>query len=996
MTNQEIQIDESLYSRQIYVLGLEAMKKMSNSSVLISGIGGLGIEIAKNIVLAGVRNVTIHDTKLTTISDLGSQFYLTESDIGQNRAKCSISKLSELNQYVICSAETCDLSCDFLSKFNTVVISDFRPLKELIRISNFCRSKKINFIATQSAGVFSYVFDDFGEKFLVTEPSAEIPSRFLIENITHDEKGIVTIGLDDSHNLDDSNLVRFEEVPGMTELNGKTLPIKVINTRKFSIGDTRSFSPYEFSGSGGYGNQIFQPIEVTFKSFEESIISPPVIDADFNNFGRDRQTLLGFLSFAYYSDLYPNQNPVDNLEEYFSIVKKFNEKNQITQEIDFKIVELVARHTNFELSPMSAVFGGIVGQEILKSLSGKFIPINQFYTLAYVEAIPNDFVCGKPIGDRYDSYRVVFGDEQQEKMMNLKYFMIGSGAIGCEVLKNLAMMGVSTGAKGLLTVTDMDSIEKSNLSRQFLFRDKDIGKMKSESAKLSILNMNKNMKIEAQTNKLAPDTKDIYSDEFYLQLDGVCNALDNVEARRYSDSQCVYYKKPLLESGTLGPMANFQIVVPYMTESYSSSVDPPEKTIPQCTVHNFPSNIDHCCQWARDIFSGLFEQDPETVNKFLKRPDIFINELTAQGNSVLLDNLKKLEPLIVHRPKKFSDCILIARKKFETLFNWRIRDLLSLYPVDYQTNGVYFWTGAKRPPTPLEFDINNPIHYEFVLSYSLILARIYGIGSPEKSIKELILEANPGPYIPEILEEEIDNKIVCETDSELNKLIQELYSKNHGIKSINVEKFEKDDDSNSHMDFIYSASNLRALNYKINIQTKLEIKRIAGKIIPAISTTTAMICGFVCLEMYKLHSITPKKIIDYRSGFINLAISMFSLSEPISCSFTKIPTTGQSISLWDSFQIKGDLTINDFIQYVKDKYNLVVKSIGIGDIVLFAIFLPIKKRQERLNQKISILFEELNKKPIPKNQFWLKVDAVCYTEDKIEIKTSPFILQFKD
>jgi molybdopterin/thiamine biosynthesis adenylyltransferase len=73
----------------------------------------------------------------------------------------------------------------------------------------------------------------------------------------------------------------------------------------------------------------------------------------------------------------------------------------------------------------------------------------------------------------------------------------------------------------------------------------------------------------------------------------VCNALDNLEARRYTDYQCVTYGKPLLESGTLGAKANTQVVLPHKTESYSASADPPEKTIPMCTLKNFPNKIEH-------------------------------------------------------------------------------------------------------------------------------------------------------------------------------------------------------------------------------------------------------------------------------------------------------------------------------------------------------------------------------------------------------------------
>ena len=69
----EHQIDESLYSRQLYVLGHDAMKRMARSSVLIAGLGGLGVEIAKNIILGGVKEVTLHDNKLADYYDLSSQ-----------------------------------------------------------------------------------------------------------------------------------------------------------------------------------------------------------------------------------------------------------------------------------------------------------------------------------------------------------------------------------------------------------------------------------------------------------------------------------------------------------------------------------------------------------------------------------------------------------------------------------------------------------------------------------------------------------------------------------------------------------------------------------------------------------------------------------------------------------------------------------------------------------------------------------------------------------
>lgn len=84
MDQEEVEIDDSLYSRQRYVLGDSAMKQMANSAILIYSMGGLGIEIAKNIALAGVKNLTIQDCKLAEIQDLGTQFFLREEDVGKN------------------------------------------------------------------------------------------------------------------------------------------------------------------------------------------------------------------------------------------------------------------------------------------------------------------------------------------------------------------------------------------------------------------------------------------------------------------------------------------------------------------------------------------------------------------------------------------------------------------------------------------------------------------------------------------------------------------------------------------------------------------------------------------------------------------------------------------------------------------------------------------------------------------------------------------------
>jgi hypothetical protein len=113
------EIDEDLHSRQLAVYGRESMRKLAGATVLICGMKGLGAEIAKNVILAGVKAVTIQDASACELADLGAQFYLTEADVGKNRAEACAAKLQELNPAVAVTANTGEITDD-LCKQHTV------------------------------------------------------------------------------------------------------------------------------------------------------------------------------------------------------------------------------------------------------------------------------------------------------------------------------------------------------------------------------------------------------------------------------------------------------------------------------------------------------------------------------------------------------------------------------------------------------------------------------------------------------------------------------------------------------------------------------------------------------------------------------------------------------------------------------------------------------------------------------------------------------------
>ena len=125
--------------------------------------------------------------------------------------------------------------------------------------------------------------------------------------------------------------------------------------------------------------------------------------------------------------------------------------------------------------------GGIAAQEVIKK-TGKYLPINQYLWFDFFETIEflNGNINRDIFGSRNDDQISIYGQKIQKKLNDLNVFIIGAGALGCELLKNFSLMGISVNNKAKTIITDNDLIELSNLNRQFLFRDKDIGQSKSK------------------------------------------------------------------------------------------------------------------------------------------------------------------------------------------------------------------------------------------------------------------------------------------------------------------------------------------------------------------------------------------------------------------------------------------------------------------------------------------------------------------------------------
>lgn len=652
---------------------------------------------------------------------MGTQFFLRPEDLQGDSKKTSrdqatAPRLAELNTYVpIKILEEKTLSKEVLARYQVVVLTD-APLQRQLEINDLTHGSGTHFISADVRGFFGSVFNDFGPQFPCIDPSGEQPLSGMIVSVDKSKEGMVTTLDETRHGLEDGDYVTFSEVQGLDSLNGcEPRKVTVKGPYTFTIGDTSDLQG-EYK-RGGIFTQVKMPKLIDFKSLRESIKQPEHLISDFGKFDRPSILHAGWQALSEFwqkNGKLPRPRNQEDANSVLELTKSIWKNSGEEGELNEKLIKELSYQATGDLSPMVAYIGGFVAQEALKACSGKFHPLVQHLYVDSLESLPMDtdklseeeF---QPVGSRYDGQIAVVGKKFQEKISNIRQFLVGSGAIGCEMLKNWSMMGLASGPQGAIHVTDMDTIEKSNLNRQFLFRSKDVGNFKADTAAAAVAEMNPDLKnkIKSHQNRVGIETEDIYGDEFFESLNGVTNALDNVVARQYMDRRCVYYNKPLLESGTLGTKANTQVVIPNMTESYSSSQDPPEKSIPVCTLKNFPNQIEHTIQWAREQLDELFTKPIENVNSFLTVPDYIESTLKAGGNQ--REQLNQIKEFLVdQRPITFDACVVWARLKFEENYNNTIRQLLYSLPEDSVTStGQPFWSGPKRAPKPLAFDVNN-------------------------------------------------------------------------------------------------------------------------------------------------------------------------------------------------------------------------------------------------------------------------------------------------
>ncbi|CAJ1346555.1 unnamed protein product, partial [Effrenium voratum] len=165
--------------------------------------------------------------------------------------------------------------------------------------------------------------------------------------------------------------------------------------------------------------------------------------------------------------------------------------------------------------------------------------------------------------------KTVLGEERFAAVQQAKLLVVGAGGIGCELLKNLVLTGFRD-----IEVVDLDTIDVSNLNRQFLFRRAHVDRPKSVVAAEAVKQFRPDAKILSHHGNVKDSQ---FGLEFVSKFDVVVNALDNLEARRHVNRLCLAAERPLLEAGSTGHLGQVTVIRKGETECFECQAKPSQK-----------------------------------------------------------------------------------------------------------------------------------------------------------------------------------------------------------------------------------------------------------------------------------------------------------------------------------------------------------------------------------------------------------------------------------
>lgn len=413
--------------------------------------------------------------------------------------------------------------------------------------------------------------------------------------------------------------------------------------------------------------------------------------------------------------------------------------------------------------------------------------------------------CVSSMASPYAALEITLGKPLLEQIQTSKILLVGSGGIGCELLKNLALSGFR-----YVEVIDLDTIDVSNLNRQFLFRSQHVGKSKCEVACSVAQNM---VPVNKETAQYIPHHGNVCDNtKFNVQyVSGfalVLNALDNVTARRRVNRLCLAANVPLVEAGTTGYLGQVKVIDKASNLAcYECATQETQKVYPICTIRSTPSMPVHTIVWAKELYKLLFGHVAESM---------LYEDPNGEEPSTYMAAVTEYRALLENEAPKDS----LMKSAVAVLTHLCTTEINKQLSMDrYKT--------AKTVPTALD---------------PALIDTSVSLEAPTKRPSYKTTDVwSPADCIAEFI------SCLADTDDHPTPLL---------------ESFDKDD--MLAMRLVTAGSNLRSSIFGIGpLQSFYSAKGIAGNIVPAIATTNAIVAGLQVLQVFH---ILQEQLVEGRTG----------------------------------------------------------------------------------------------------------------------------------
>lgn len=831
------------HNRTLLALGETAHQKIQNSHICVLGANPLGTDIISTFLLFGVNKISVFDNSTVTKSDHQTNMFISEKDVGKTRSSVISKSLQKLNPNATIIVLDKSPTEEDIKQFSFLIITSQISYSEICSYNIQCRNNSVGFSVVDSYSFSGFVFIDFGDKFLVESLTGKKPERFKIQQISNSNPAVIRFVGKKMPNLPKDSYIKFQGLTSMEELNGiEKVRLHIEDGIATIDCDTTHFSIFDRMNPSGFAVQVEDSIVRSFKNYSESHDSP------------------------FYSIYYDDRH---------KIIRSFFLERQKNEYLRPNIDSIYVPAT-------SSLIAAVVSNECIKYLTKNLNPMAKQWFLYNSD-------------DLFDPFTKTTKINYIKELQNLSIAIVGVGATGCQAAKFFSLTNIKS-----LTLIDSDSIETTNLNRQILFSDDDIGKNKAAAAASTIHSFNPSIDLKTYPHFINEETKSIFTDSWFQQFDAVFSMVDSYAARIYIEKRCAPLKIPNFTGGISKTEADWQTICPGFTPRYNVVVSNNENSFgaPSCTLKLFPHRPEHCIEWAH-----------HQLNRVLHR-------------------VQK------QKMKNFDECIKYACDFFISKFDHKIRDLQYFHPKNEEVNGVkglFYWSNHRIYPNVVIFDPSNIKCQMLIHSLASLLAEASHIKSIDKidynELNEKIFLKKTGEWKPP---DDSHRKSFEDVETDENSpLVDDLFLKDDELQ----------------IDFIFAASNLRSLNYGLGEIDRLYAQSYAGKIETAVSTTAAICSASLFIE-FLVSRIAPEKLC--RGKYASSPFSYMTFREP-SIPTKKFGNTNKEFSMWDFLNYNGNQTFSEVQDDIEKKANAKLFSWTTED----GKILPVKG-QKCFGPKISV------------------------------------------